>query len=481
VLDYVDIFGLSNFKLTTKNALVETSTGSGVANLASIEYSLEFWAFIYPYKAGTDFGTNKYLSVIWDKHTKITISTNTSGVFQMNCYPSVDYSNLSLYTTVFSQIPLNSYTWNYLRCSADSTASPSPLYSAKTDVSEIALQNFTNKYDFSSDTYGGAADLWFKKSSSLPKNWGYVFIAQLRLWNCYKCLSKFQHFIPIEGNSAFLLAKTTLVDIVNPVYDWNLAGYATKINEVKLLKNTGSFVPAVTADITTGYDYNVVDYTKYSKIDPILCVPNVNVCATLVKINELDTITFTQIPVAYQSRYTMEFWFWVNDTTKFSAGFNAVWKTHLSISLIQSNTDQSKLLLICFPQDYRVSPLGLSKGNITNLQVTTPNTDIQELPYSARTTDISRWEWVRCSVSGNLNQFYITSQTQANLPKKFKGEMMYKDYYAENSFRYFNPLTTSELVMDGASKNPSTLIFHIRNIYLFNEYIPNDNVISKNL
>ncbi len=468
VLDYIEMGSLSDIKVETKNAVKTAGTAP--------EYTLEFWVYLYSYTVPY-FGTGSH-NVIWDKHTKISITTDLSNNFIAKCYPSVDTSAPVLYPT-FSTLKMVNEKWNYLRCSTDQVQK---LYSAKNEFDEVALQSFGSHYDFSGDTVGGQAFIHFTQSN-VKINWGVIFMAQIRIYNCFKCLQKFDHFVPVT-NTEF---TSNHVDVINPVYDWKTAGYETRINKIETINPGTTHVATVVNGgdplVKPGYSYNVIDITKYKRIEDSFCAAGSSACSTIIKINELQNATFTKVPVAYQGRYTIEFWYWVSDIQKFSQGFNIVWKKHVSLSTVQSNENQTVLLLFCFPQDYLVSPYGLFKGNIHNLQKNTENSDLQ------LRTNTANWIWARCSISGNLNTFYLATDSITNSNKTFKGELIFKDKTAKNKFKYFHDTPTTDVIIDGVSKSqPSNDANALKNIYLYirsincyNEYFPPNYTITRHL
>ena len=47
------------------------------------------------------------------------------------------------------------------------------------------------------------------------------------------------------------------------------------------------------------------------------------------------------------------FWFFVENSSELSPGFNLLWKYHMSITLLRDTSNRNTINAICFPQSYR--------------------------------------------------------------------------------------------------------------------------------
>lgn len=137
---------------------------------ANNEISLEFWAYIYTYVPGTFTS----LDVMWDKQARIQI-IYTGGSLKANCFPFVDITNLSSYTTSM-QDSMVVKTWYYLRCAVNT-------FTKKYFINSFAQQPYT---PFPTFTASNTTSLQITDNMSLANwNYGFSFIRELKLLSNY--------------------------------------------------------------------------------------------------------------------------------------------------------------------------------------------------------------------------------------------------------------------------------------------------------
>ena len=245
------------------------------------------------------------------------------------------------------------------------------------------------------------------------------------------------------------------------LWDPKMPGLATPFTFTDIVTSTTTTINMnVSSNIRTGWTgYNIIYSTKYA---PLTLCPELQLnCAGLIKLSDYNNFNFTNVPVSYVGRYTMEFWINVITVSQLTIGVNFIWTNHLSIALVNNS---GNLAVMCFPQDYLISPIKVSGNALLTLQSQTPNSDINQIPSNS-----GIWTFVRCAVSFSQNQFYLNNNSIKNLIP----ETLYQNIPTDLPFKYFfNTGSSVNLSINNAALNTS--VFYLNNIYLFNDYLPNN-------
>lgn len=433
-LDYVDFARLSP---TTVSTASTSTTG----------YTMEFWVYINTYVAGTFNG----FDIQWDKQLWINLSYNNGYI--SSCYPLYDSTNTQYELSNKESINLTDPTkWVYIRCSVDTTNKLYFHFHETMVTSEKTLSG-----NAPTITAGQQTTLKFISNST---DRGVIFFRQFRLWNCYLCQQADTYKLDIT--SASVASYTNLLHLWDPVYGATITD----------MKNAGANIITPTINpVSLGYNLLNIPNTYYKLVSPTyLCLETVVVCTGLLKFNQISDISFTNIPPAMNSRYTIEFWTLVTNVQQVKTGYHLIWKNIISVSIVQDTTSTG-LDIYCFPQDYKLNVANTTGSAIHTLASNTANVD------SIKTSNYNgKWQWVRCAVSNNQKEFYLSN----NAIKQLKSDLMYtynqngvsKSVLNDVPFRYFfkdSELSTFSLL--GSNKNSSSDIY-IRYVYLFNDYIP---------
>lgn len=223
---------------------------------------------------------------------------------------------------------------------------------------------------------------------------------------------------------------------------------------------------------TSWIGYNVFDMTNYSKLSSLstnngnsyLCNELKDVCSGLLKLNQIDNLTFTGISPPMNSRYTLEFWFMSTSATNLSSGIHFIWRNSVSVSLIRDVTTNTNINAYCWPQDHKLNLQNTTGDvNINNLSSTTLNYDLLQTANAS-----SIWIWIRCAVNYTNRNFYFSN----NITKSLLAETVYGTVTNDVPFRYLwqnNEL--SNFYIFNAAQNSSANVF-IRSVNLYNDFLP---------
>jgi hypothetical protein len=189
----------------------------------------------------------------------------------------------------------------------------------------------------------------FVLNENSPSGYGFTFIKQLRLWHCYNCAHSFRNLDYQRFDLNF-----------NAVYH-NFDGH-----------NSGG--PGPTQSFWDEA-YNCTSYTMHQAADfpgytvryaykrPVLCDETLynyyneetDSCQrhfNLARIRKPEDF-YRNIPSSRNARYSMDFWFFVENSAELSPGFNLLWENHMSITLLRDTSNKNTINAICFPQSYR--------------------------------------------------------------------------------------------------------------------------------
>ena len=385
------------------------------------------------------------------------ISISYSSGYKSTCYPIYYTSDptLSLLNSVNINFSATGSPWGYIRCSVDIT---NKLYFHFDETLTTSEFNLTG--NFSTIPVGNSSLIFQAKTSNNNlTNQGALFIKQMRLWNCYLCQD----------------ADTYRFEITNIT--------ATRYTNLLYLFESPYIVPEKITDVKANLDYtinlnvnwigyNVFDLTNYTILsssslnggNSYLCSEFKDVCSGLVKLNQLENLTFSSVTAPMNSRYTLELWVMTTSAVDLISGISFIWKNNASVSIIRDSTINGTINSYCWPQDYRVNlqTLGVNV-NINSLTGNTLNYD-----YFQTVNNINTWIWIRCEVDYNDKVFYLSD----NAVKTLKADTVYGGVTNDNPLRYFwQNNETSNFHIWGGAANISTNIF-ARSIYLFNEFIP---------
>jgi len=419
---------------------------------ATTEYTLEFWIYINLYVPSAF----DKLIFEWEKHLKIELSYNAG--YKSTCYPIFFSSNPSL-TTVNSSIVnfnANGTPWGYIRCSVDLVQK---LYFTFDETLVTTEKDLLGS--FSNSIATGATTLVLKGGSdnAILTNQGAVFIRHLRLWKCYLCQDADTYRLDVTVNTA--PKYTNLLYLFEAPY----------IDPDKITDIKATVDYTLTAN-TNWIGYNVFDMSLYKRLtttlanngNAYLCSEFKDVCSGLLKLNQVQNLSFSGIQPPMNNRFTIELWALNTNTANISAGIHFIWRNVGSVSLVRDSKTTSTLNAYCWPQDQRLDLQNtITDSTVNGLTSNTLNYDVIQTNNAN-----NQWVWVRCAVNFSNRQFYLSD----NAIKTMQGDLVYGNVNNDVPFRYLwqNNELSSFTIANG-SLNPNSDIM-VRSIYLFNDYIP---------
>jgi hypothetical protein len=430
-------------------------TLNGVGSAVS-EYTFEFWIYMDAYVPSVLHN----MDIEWDKHLRIRIGHNGTS-YTSTCFPLFLSTNIILEQSNSDTITFNptQNNWGYIRCSVDIT---NKLYfhfdEPLVTIERKLLGNPSN-------ITNGSTSLKFKGLSDNDRlaNSGVAFIRHIRLWKCYLCQDADTFRLDITTITG--LKYVNLLHLFEAPYD-DIAS----INDVR----PASAVKTNLTLNTNWIGYNVLNSSTYKRLDKVstnngnewLCNEFRDVCSGLIKLNQIEDITWNDIDAPMYGRYTIDLWFMNTSTSNLDSGIHFIWRNIASISFTRDDTASNTLNSYCWPQDYKL-----------NLQATTGHKNINALTSSSMANNYDRtqttnsnntWVWVRCSVNYTNRFFYMS----ANSKKTLVAERVYGDVINDVPLRYmFQNNEKSTFYIFNGKNNPNTDI-NCRSIYLYTDYIP---------
>lgn len=400
------------------------------------------------------------MDIEWNKHLKIRLGYSGSS-YTSTCYPLFSEADANLANSNSNTINFTptQQNWGYIRCSVDITNKlyfhfDEPLVTVERQLA-VSITSVP----------AGATTLKFKGVSddAILANSGIAFIRQVRLWKCYLCQDADTYRLDMTTTTA--LKYTKLLHLFEaPYVD------PPKISDVR----PGTPVDTDLTENASFIGYNSLNASTYKRLDKVdtnngnawLCNEFRDVCSGLIKLNQIENITWSNIDPPLYGRFAIDLWFMNTSTTNLSSGVHFIWKNIGAVSFVKDDTTATTLNAYCWPQAHKL-----------DLQNTSGNQKINALKNSNLVTNYDQivtansnkaWVWVRCSVNWTNRFFYMSSNNQ----KTLVAETVYGTVKNDTPFRYlFQNDEKSKFYIWNAKNNANTDI-NCRSINLYTEYIP---------
>ena len=436
-------------------------------------WAIDFWFYtgtchaVYKRTGGLKYGDNnnknynannfKEFVMEWNYHIKIRVRAektddnpqNNTYAYYAECTPIVvrEHPDLDSPEVYISKWPKDiHYSWNYVTCGVN--------FQEKIFY-QTTNNRFTSEIPFTSKLVViPAENTYFVFNENSPSGYGFTFVHQLRLWHCYNCAHAFRNLDYQKDDKNF-----------NAVYH-NFDGRNSGVGPVEVFsdsaqrsESTNMYQAADFPGYTVRYWYNhpvLCDETIYNYYDE-----EQNACIRHYNIARMPTDYYIKnIPSSRNGRYSMEFWFFVENSAELSPGVNLLWEYHMSITLLRDTSNKNTINAICFPQSYRDNVDEKGGQEIVDLFDSALNKDKYAFYQGS-----NMWNFVRCSVDQTRKIFYINDNIQLDL----EGEILYGTTRNYRPFRYFKINEYHKLKFQNAHDNP-TRIF-LREIKCFRDFI----------
>lgn len=197
-------------------------------------------------------------------------------------------------------------------------------------------------------------------------------------------------------------------------------------------------------------------------------IPKLYVKRNILKLNQLEDMTFDEIEPSFSGRYTMEFWM-MSSANTLTSGIHFIWRNHVSITILQNPTTVANLNVYCWPRDY----LNFNLENTFGSSIPTYQTSLADNSSVYTLTSYGNsWIFIRCAVNYNNRNYYLNvSDNLTN--KNFVNERISSNNLNDHTFKYFyQPGEKTLFKIVGGYKNTGTNIY-LRTLSLFNEFLPN--------
>ena len=201
-------------------------------------------------------------------------------------------------------------------------------------------------------------------------------------------------------------------------------------------------------------------------------------CDPIPNLVAFKDISISNILPSSTSRYTIDMWIKVSNSESFLYGVNIIWTGHMSISVLNDNTKVA-LTYLCFPQDYLNTTNGLKGRKVLNMAKYVLNKDSFNLDIENYD---NTWVYLRCAYNWDNELYYLKSTDNLNdlypaVEKNINKENTFPGYKVDYPFKRFFSSKTNLIIQNAALNVDSSV--SIRNIYLFNDYLPPEFDISR--
>lgn len=418
-----------------------------VAENNDIGFKMEFWFLTQSYY-NNNFDN---ILLLWNKHLKISINQMADN-YTASCYALSDLAN-PLTEGIPSTMDYGNIQnkWGYVVCGAN----------LKTKQYYVSIGRVTHSKNFSPSQKDALANTISSKvilqiGDYSPTNFGFAYIRELRLWNCYNCYFHLAYVPYTIANLYFnnVLHYFKMDDPLGNIVD-TVGGVASTTAKQKLTQRTDFIGYSVMKSLPKlpNCDEGVHNYFNFNA--------NIN-CDVMYNLNRLNDVEFPNIPVARTNRWTMEFWVFVEGANDFTKGINVIYENHISISLLALDINTKDITTFCLPQAYRNKVWGLS-GNDAYLVYQ----GAQNRAFETLTGAFSQWNYLRCAFDSDRDLYYYNNKPEA----KILPEAFYTDILNVTPFKFFSSSTSKvSLVVQNGNINNTRIFFRTLNIY--REYIP---------
>ena len=444
-------------------------------------WAIDFWFYtgtchaLTKRKGGLDWNGDKKnninnfkeFTLEWNYHIKIRvhsekkddIPTHNEYDYYVDCSPIVvlEHPDLSSPDIISNNLGDRHYEWSYVTCGVN--FQEKIFYQTNNNRFSKEIP-FTSKIILIPST-----DTQFVLNEKSPSGYGFTFIHQMRLWHCYNCAHSFRNLDYKSNNTNF-----------NSVYH-NFDGINNNCN--RDYRYYGDYRDSLTMLFcdyigrSTNYKMEQVadfpGYTvRYDYKDPVLCDETIynyydeesDSCQRHYNVARIPNDFQKNIPSSRNGRYSIDFWFFVENASELFPGINILWKYHMSITLLRDISNKNTINAICFPQSY-IDDVDQKGGqDIIDLYDKALNKDKYSFYQGS-----SMWNFVRCSVDQTRKIFFINDNIQLDL----EGEILYGSTRNYRPFRYFKISQYHPLKFQNSHANP-TRIF-IRQIKCYKDFI----------
>ena len=258
--------------------------------------------------------------------------------------------------------------------------------------------------------------------------------------------------------------------------DWLIAVIDSTLNEDNTFSIYSKYSEYISIDAYekseeastySGFAYNT---KRYVLLDREYCSEYFS-CSSIPNLVAFKDISISNIIPSSTSRYTIDMWIKVSNSEKFLYGVNIIWTGHMSISVLNDNTKVA-LTYLCFPQDYLNTTNGLIGRKVLNMAKYVLNKDSFNLDIENYD---NTWVYLRCAYNWDNELYYLKSTDNLNdlypaVEKNINKENTFPGYKVDYPFKRFFSSKTNLIIQNAALNVDSSV--SIRNIYLFNDYLP---------
>lgn len=411
-------------------------------------YTMQFWIWAQNY-VNTNWDG---ITFEWNYHNKIRIVKNASNSYEYKCNPFYQLGNTTYENSLTGTLSFNMNTWMYISCAVD--AKSANEYYMNTESS-----NFSAPFSVAKPPLTTISTTTLRiTENSTTKEWGVLFLRQIRLWNDAYRSSGFLSRVKIDTPSLF----GSLLSLWDPIYSG-----VNQLVDVCGKSPTLSIPYKPMPDMlgTNRIGQNVIDDTSYSLL--FLCSEHAQfydattgTCVNFVNLVMLNEFKFPDVPVSYKGNYSIEFWLFTEDYADVTNGVNIIYDNHVSVAVLK--TASNTLGANCFPQAYYND----IKGKV-GTQIDIEFSNALNKVRTDLTNKTGVWSWVRCAVSNYNKHFYINDTVMQSLTT----ETLYDSTKNIYPFRYYNFSNSKvDVLVQGIGSHTKKI--YIRYLYVFNDFLP---------
>ena len=168
--------------------------------------------------------------------------------------------------------------------------------------------------------------------------YGFTFIYQLRLWHCYNCAQSFRNldYDRLDRNFNEVLHNFDGTETQGGITQ-SFSDQAGGTSNTDLMVQAADF-PGYTISFANTNSPKLCDESDYQYYNE-----KGNNCQYHYNLARVDRDLETTILSSRNQRYTIEFWFFVENSAELSPGVNVYWENHMSLTILRDISNKNTI------------------------------------------------------------------------------------------------------------------------------------------
>lgn len=199
--------------------------------------------------------------------------------------------------------------------------------------------------------------------------------------------------------------------------------------------------------------------------------------SSLIRLNELEEITVSEIPIPSFNNYSVDFWIKITNINQVTQPIILSYEYYLSYGIFTNPSATNELVISCFPEDFFLSPLDYNDNFEVN-ELIADNPQITD--FISDSSIENTWIYTICSYSHYNREFYLTMNSVSNPIKTLQNRALYGSVKSDIYYKYFSSSKYTSVKTQNNNNNSSgNTIIYLKTVNIYNTYIPRSLDLSR--